>query len=48
MAAPDLKERLAALSLTDPGLAGDAAASFVRREAQVWAEVVRTSGATAD
>ncbi len=48
MTAPDLKERLAALSLTDPGLAGDAAASFVRREAQVWAEVVRTSGATAD
>lgn len=48
MAAPDLKERLAALSLTDPGLTGDAAASFVRREAQVWAEVVRASGATAD
>jgi tripartite-type tricarboxylate transporter receptor subunit TctC len=48
MAAPDLKERLAALSLTDPGLTGDAAASFVRREAAVWAEVVRTSGATAD
>ena len=48
MAAPDLRERLAALSLTDPGLAGEAAASFVRREAQIWAEVVRSSGATAE
>ncbi|MGX9965737.1 Bug family tripartite tricarboxylate transporter substrate binding protein [Roseomonas sp. F4] len=48
MAAPDLKARLAALSLTDPGLSGEAAASFVRREATTWAEVIRTSGATAD
>jgi tripartite-type tricarboxylate transporter receptor subunit TctC len=48
MAAPDLAARLAALSLTDPGLSGEAAAAFVRREAARWAEVVRTSGATAD
>ncbi|MEY4858127.1 MAG: hypothetical protein RLZZ235_294, partial [Pseudomonadota bacterium] len=48
MADPELKARLATLSLTDPGLAGQAAADFVRREAQIWAEVVKTSGATAD
>jgi tripartite-type tricarboxylate transporter receptor subunit TctC len=48
MADAELKGRLAALSLTDPGLAGAAAADFVRREAQIWAEVVRSSGATAD
>jgi tripartite-type tricarboxylate transporter receptor subunit TctC len=48
MADAELKARLAALSLTDPGLAGAAAADFVRREAQIWAEVVRSSGATAD
>ncbi len=48
LAAPDLQERLAALSLTDPGLAGEAAAAFVRREARTWAEVVRASGASAD
>jgi tripartite-type tricarboxylate transporter receptor subunit TctC len=48
MAAPDLRERLAALSLTDPGLAGEAASAFVRREAHVWVEVVRSSGATAE
>ena len=48
MADPELKARLATLSLTDPGLAGPAAADFVRREAQIWAEVVKTSGATAD
>ena len=48
MADPELKARLAALSLTDPGLSGTAAADFVRREAQIWAEVVRSSGATAD
>ena len=47
MAAPDLVARLAALSLTDPGLAGAAASTFVRQEAARWAEVVRTSGATA-
>jgi tripartite-type tricarboxylate transporter receptor subunit TctC len=48
MAAPDLVARLAALSLTDPGLSGEAAAAFVRREATRWAEVVRASGATAE
>jgi tripartite-type tricarboxylate transporter receptor subunit TctC len=48
MADPELKARLATLSLTDPGLAGAAAADFVRREAQIWADVVRSSGATAD
>jgi tripartite-type tricarboxylate transporter receptor subunit TctC len=48
MADTELKARLATLSLTDPGLAGTAAADFVRREAQIWAEVVRSSGATAD
>jgi tripartite-type tricarboxylate transporter receptor subunit TctC len=48
MADPELKARLATLSLTDPGLAGAAAAGFVRREAQIWADVVRSSGATAD
>jgi tripartite-type tricarboxylate transporter receptor subunit TctC len=48
MADLELKARLATLSLTDPGLAGQAAADFVRREAQIWAEVVKTSGATAD
>ncbi len=48
MADPELKARLAAQSLTDPGLAGTEAAAFVRREAAVWAEVVRISGATAD
>jgi len=48
MADGELKTRLAALSLTDPGLAGAAAANFVRREAEIWAEVVRSSGATAD
>jgi tripartite-type tricarboxylate transporter receptor subunit TctC len=48
MAAPDLVQRLAAQSLTDPGLAGEAAAGFVRSEARRWAEVVRSSGATAD
>jgi tripartite-type tricarboxylate transporter receptor subunit TctC len=48
MADAELKARLASLSLTDPGLAGAAAADFVRREAQIWADVVRSSGATAD
>jgi tripartite-type tricarboxylate transporter receptor subunit TctC len=48
MADAELNARLAALSLTDPGLASTAAADFVRREAQIWAEVVRSSGATAD
>lgn len=48
MAAPDLVQRLAAQSLTDPGLTGEAAAAFVRREAARWAEVVRSSGATAE
>lgn len=48
MADPNLKARLATLSLTDSGLFGTAAADFVRREAQIWAEVVRSSGATAD
>lgn len=48
MASPDLVARLAALSLTDPGLAGEAAANFARREAARWAEVVRSSGATAE
>jgi tripartite-type tricarboxylate transporter receptor subunit TctC len=48
MADPELKARLATLSLTDPGLAGTAATDFVRREAQIWADVVRSSGATAD
>jgi tripartite-type tricarboxylate transporter receptor subunit TctC len=48
MADAESKARLAALSLTDPGLSGTAAADFVRREAQIWAEVVRSSGATAD
>jgi tripartite-type tricarboxylate transporter receptor subunit TctC len=48
MAAPDLRERLAALSFSDPGLTGEAAQNFARREAQIWAEVVRTSGATAE
>jgi tripartite-type tricarboxylate transporter receptor subunit TctC len=48
MAAPDLRERLAALSFSDPGLAGEAATAFARREARIWAEVVRTSGATAE
>ncbi|CAH0269315.1 tripartite tricarboxylate transporter substrate binding protein [Roseomonas sp. CECT 9278] len=48
MASPDLVARLAALSLTDPGLTGEAAASFARREAARWAEVVRSSGATAE
>ncbi|BDG72164.1 tripartite tricarboxylate transporter substrate-binding protein [Roseomonas fluvialis] len=48
MAAPDLVARLAALSLTDPGLHGDAAAAYARAEAARWAEVVRSSGATAE
>jgi tripartite-type tricarboxylate transporter receptor subunit TctC len=48
MADPELKARLATLSLSDPGLAGTAAVDFVRREVQIWAEVVRSSGATAD
>jgi tripartite-type tricarboxylate transporter receptor subunit TctC len=48
MAAPDLKARLAALSLTDPGLSGEAAQAFVRAQAEVWAGVIRSSGATAD
>jgi tripartite-type tricarboxylate transporter receptor subunit TctC len=48
MAASDLRERLAALSFSDPGLAGAAAHAFAQREAQIWAEVVRTSGATAE
>ena len=48
MAAPDLVARLAAQSLTDPGLTGEPAATFVRREAARWAEVVRSSGATAE
>jgi len=43
-----LRERLAALSLADPGLAGGAAQAFAVREAALWAEVVRISGATAD
>jgi len=48
MAQPELRARLASLSLTDPELSGEAAAGFVRREAALWAEVVRTSGASAD
>lgn len=48
MAQPDLRARLAGLSLTDPGLSGADAEAFVRREATQWAEVVRASGATAD
>jgi tripartite-type tricarboxylate transporter receptor subunit TctC len=48
MASPDLVARLGALSLTDPGLVGEPAAAFARREAVRWAEVVRTSGATAE
>jgi tripartite-type tricarboxylate transporter receptor subunit TctC len=48
MAAPDLVARLAALSLTDPGLVGEAAAAYARAEAARWAAVVRSSGATAD
>lgn len=48
MAAPDLKARLAALSLTDPGLSGEAAQRFVRAQAEVWAAVIRSSGATAN
>ena len=48
MADTELKARVATLSLTDPGLAGQAAADFVRQEAQIWAEVMRSSGATAD
>lgn len=48
MAQPELRARLAGLSLTDPGLSGAAADAFVQREAARWAEVARASGATAD
>lgn len=48
MASPDLTARLAALSLTDPGLVGEAASAFVRNEAARWAGVVRASGASAE
>jgi len=48
MAQPELRARLASLSLTGPGLSGAAARAFVQREAAQWAEVVRSAGATAD
>lgn len=48
MASPDLRARLAALSLTDPGLVGEGATRFVRSEAARWAGVARASGATAE
>ena len=48
MALPDMGARLAALSLADPGLVGEAATAFVRHEAARWAAVVRASGATMD
>ncbi len=34
--------------MTDPALSGEAADAFVRREAGLWAGVVRASGATAE
>jgi tripartite-type tricarboxylate transporter receptor subunit TctC len=48
LATPALATRLAAAGLTPTRLAGEAAEDFVRREAAIWAEVVRFSGATAD
>ncbi len=34
--------------MTDPNLTGEAADAFVLREAELWAGVVRASGATAE
>jgi tripartite-type tricarboxylate transporter receptor subunit TctC len=48
LAAPELRARLAPAGLTPGRLTGDAAHAFVQREAAIWAEVVRASGATAD
>lgn len=48
LADAELRQRLAAQSLADPGLIGPAAQAFAKREASVWADVVRTSGATAE
>jgi tripartite-type tricarboxylate transporter receptor subunit TctC len=48
LASPEMRARLAPAGLTPGTLTGEAAQAFVRREAAVWAEVVRASGATAD
>jgi len=48
LAAPDLKERLAALGAEPGSMSQDAFAQFVRGEIAKWAKVVKESGAQVD